>query len=210
MFGFYKEYYSFYDRAPRLQFLIAYLVISAVGIALNVGSRLLINNIWGIDMLNMGSITAATLNPQAATTGNVFLTFGVLIGFVILDLIIVVWPLLAMTVRRLHDHNWSGWFLLWGLLIMVAVGMGVGAIDKLIEIGFGGKTPPAHETSVPSTGVIVFYIVYGIFFYILFLKRGTKGPNRYGADQKEVNEYFKQRKFEKQVEWKQSQTGDKK
>lgn len=193
MFGFYKEYYSFSGRTPRWEYWTAHIVISIVGVVLTFGSRFLVGQIMGIDLLS--NLSAVSLNPsklQSTTMGDVFLSFGVLIGFVILNIILFVWPFWATIVRRLHDLNLSGWFSIIIPAIITAIIYGLAYT--------GGKT----------AGGMSYLVLWGLYYGMLLFISGTKGPNNYGADQRELNAYFKQRKLEKKIEWKHSQLGDKK
>lgn len=96
-------------------------------------------------------------------------------------------PSLAVGVRRLHDLDRSGWWILAPLAVIVptiggaAVMGGAGAIGGLLGsvgaagAGFGG-----------AMVVIVLGLVIGagisIMLFIWYCTRGTAGPNRYGSD----------------------------
>lgn len=206
MFGFYKEYYSAHGRATRLHYLIACLAIGAMGALLNIGVRMLISNIWNIDVFSPTVDFVGTIKSRESfTMTQAYGTLGFLFVFWLVNILLTTWPWITSTIRRLHDINLSGWWLLGSLLIMFAVGFFSGAIGKALEL-IG-----VHGDARLEPGSMVFYGVYILFFAVLFLKRGTQGTNRFGADQSELNAYFRQRKFEKRMEWKQSQnTGDKK
>lgn len=81
-------------------------------------------------------------------------------------------PNSAVSVRRLHDTDRSGWFLLLpapaGLIVLV-----------VFLVAMTGQVP----------GVVVFAAVFGlitlgcwIVLWVWFCQRGTLGPNRYGDD----------------------------
>lgn len=80
---------------------------------------------------------------EAAMSGGSSIVF-ILIMVVGLALLI---PSLAVTVRRLHDQDKSGWMILLGLIPLVG----------------------------------------GLIIFIFMLLDGTRGPNRFGPDPKEVD-----------------------
>ena len=92
-------------------------------------------------------------------------------------------PWISVTVRRLHDTDRSGGWLLvfvgsFALIIVMAAISGMTALG-----GLGPRTGP--PTAVALTGLIVaFLLVLGasITFLVLMVLPGTQGPNRYGPD----------------------------
>lgn len=96
---FFKKYATFSGRASRSEYWWWTLVSSVIGIILNI-------------IISAGSHTTAS-GPVAGP--------GAVIGTVLL----VIWglgaivPSLALTVRRLHDSNKSGWMILLGLIPIV-------------------------------------------------------------------------------------------
>jgi len=76
---------------------------------------------------------------------------------------LVVWglatliPSLAVTVRRLHDRNMSGWYL-------------VGFIGAIIVLSL-----------VPVVGPLLM-VLLEIGYLVLMVLPGTPGPNKYGPD----------------------------
>jgi uncharacterized membrane protein YhaH (DUF805 family) len=106
---FFKKYATFSGRASRSEYWWWTLAAIAVSIVLNI-------------IIGLGT-TAATSLSDAPTLGP-----AAIFGYVLL----VIWglatlvPSLALTVRRLHDGNFSGWLL---LLILVPF---LGAIAILV------------------------------------------------------------------------------
>lgn len=100
---FFKKYASFSGRASRSEYWWWTLVAVAVSIVLNI-------------IIGAGT-TAATSLGDAPTFGP-----GAIFGYILL----VIWglatlvPSLALSVRRLHDGNFSGWLLL--LLLLPVLG----------------------------------------------------------------------------------------
>jgi uncharacterized membrane protein YhaH (DUF805 family) len=98
---FFKKYATFSGRASRSEYWWWTLVSVAVSIILNI-----IIGAGAAASTSASSLTAQTPGPGA--------TFG--------TILIVIWalativPSLALTVRRLHDVNMSGWLVLIGLV----------------------------------------------------------------------------------------------
>ena len=94
-------------------------------------------------------------------------------AFVSLGLII---PSIAVTVRRLHDTDRSGWWILLpvaaGILMMV---LAFGALAAAMAGGGGG---------FGGTVLIAFILAAVAFFTLLIfmILPGTPGPNRFGPD----------------------------
>jgi uncharacterized membrane protein YhaH (DUF805 family) len=96
------------------------------------------------------------LNPAAYGSLLAGAGFG-LIGFVV---VFYVWALLtgvasfAVTIRRLHDLNYSGWF----LVLFYAVLVGAAVINKYL------------------------YLIVALGWIVVMCLPGTTGANRYGSD----------------------------
>ena len=86
-------------------------------------------------------------------------------------------PWLAVSVRRLHDIDRSGWWLLgfvggFGLFALVA---GLSAVG-----GFAGAKTATGFTSL-IVGSLIF-LALSVTLLVFMILPGTDGPNRYGAD----------------------------
>lgn len=82
-------------------------------------------------------------------------------------------PSLAVTVRRLHDTNRSGWW----LLTPIVVGM--------VVVGYFAIQASQQGFSSTGPGLIAGAVLLGLSVLTLFvfmLLRGTAGPNDYGSD----------------------------
>jgi uncharacterized membrane protein YhaH (DUF805 family) len=123
-----------------------------------------------------------------------FILFGVLLGFGanIIDLILDPHPItmggrgyissitslafflptLAAAVRRLHDTNRSGYWLLGFYVAMIICGASI-----FFGIRSGGAISPVIVLAI---GLIVFAL--GILLLVSLIMRGTEGSNRFGAD----------------------------
>lgn len=100
--------------------------------------------------------------------------FG-LLGILYLALII---PMLAVGVRRLHDINRTGWWLL-APFVPYLIGFAIAAPALLSS----GGNVLAAQAGLGSAAI--FFLIGGILAIVLLVFTvlpGTKGPNRYGPD----------------------------
>jgi uncharacterized membrane protein YhaH (DUF805 family) len=89
-------------------------------------------------------------------------------------------PWLAVSVRRLHDIDRTGWWLAAFFLPFVVVG----AWAAVAILPYLPGTPPEPSGSFLVTmivGVIAFCIL-GIVMLVFMVTPGTQGPNRFGDD----------------------------
>jgi uncharacterized membrane protein YhaH (DUF805 family) len=82
-------------------------------------------------------------------------------------------PMFALFVRRLHDQDRSGW---WGLLLPLSVAL---SIPRVLMIVLGDVEAMIAARLSPVT---VASGLVGIMVLALCFWPGTDGPNRYGAD----------------------------
>ena len=93
--------------------------------------------------------------------------------------IAVTWVQVCVSAKRFHDRNMSGWWVLWSMLIILAMYaiMGFGAF--LMESSGGSN--PIGGILMAVGGFAVFAVAIALFVILGFLP-GTKGPNQYGPD----------------------------
>ena len=104
------------------------------------------------EMMQSGNINLPTTEQALAS----FYASNKLLSFLFIPLLIASgWSLLAVTAKRFHDMNWSGWFCLYWLPVYI-----------LPEI------MPSSET-IMNLASFILPIIFG------YLK-GTDGSNRYG------------------------------
>ena len=93
-------------------------------------------------------------------------------------------PSLAVTVRRLHDTNHSGWLLL---------GFGAYAVAAILVfvVGASGLATGAQNFGSPMAivGIVLMLGIFGfaIWLFVLMVSNGTSGENKYGGDPKGPN-----------------------
>jgi uncharacterized membrane protein YhaH (DUF805 family) len=148
-----RRYAEFSGRSRRMEywmFTLLGIIVAVIAYALMLGG--------GAAAL----LTAAAVDPMAASDPTMAdVSFGPL--FWIGVIILVVWglgtliPSIAVTVRRLHDRNMSGWYLI-GFIVVVFV-----------------------LSLIPGIGTIL-VLLLEIGFIVLMALPGTTGPNQYGPD----------------------------
>jgi uncharacterized membrane protein YhaH (DUF805 family) len=121
-----------------------------------------------------GALMSAGGDPTAAMAagGAILVIFG-LYGLIALALLI---PGIAVGVRRLHDTNRTGWWLLAPLAgyVIAALG-GVMAASSPDNPGIGAIL--AMVGMIAAFGLAITLLVF-------MLLEGTRGPNKYGPDPK--------------------------
>ncbi|MFL6728510.1 MAG: DUF805 domain-containing protein [Sphingomicrobium sp.] len=89
-------------------------------------------------------------------------------------------PWLAVTVRRLHDTNRSGWWLLALFLPLIVVAVAAAAA---VGASLGGPgSGPGGPMLVTMIVAIIAMLVIGITLFVFMVSEGTAGPNDYGDD----------------------------
>lgn len=142
-------YTSFKGRATRYDFNVLYALV-----------------------LFAGSIVATIIDLAMAgwdynlATYQAYATFG--------WNILIILPTLAVTARRLHDVNLSGW---WQVLLYIPAFFAVIYFEMNEDNFDQGLFSPTELYGLLA--VLVFYLAMLIFFST---KRGTNGTNKYGHD----------------------------
>ena len=109
---------SFEGRISRQPFWIAVLALWAASIAIAIVTSIL-----------FGSQSIATLAVQA------------IVGLALL------WPSLAVAVKRYHDRDKSGW---WILILFIPI---IGLVWYIVELGFLPGTPGPNRFGLDPLGV---------------------------------------------------------
>jgi|GEM_PF-777992 uncharacterized membrane protein YhaH (DUF805 family) len=94
--------------------------------------------------------------------------------------LLVLWPGIAVLIKRIHDRNKSGWlvWILYGPLILAIL---FGAMMVIAIAAGDPKMTAAMGTITGICGVVA--VIVAIWFFVEFgCMRGTVGANRYGAD----------------------------
>jgi uncharacterized membrane protein YhaH (DUF805 family) len=158
-----KRYAEFSGRSRRMEYWMFQLFMLLVYVALMV-----------LMMVLGGGALMAGGDPNAmmAAGGAAMIVFA-LYGLFALAMFI---PSLAVSVRRLHDTNRSGWWILAPLsgyvILLIGTVMAAGNPDNP---GLGGI--------LAMVGMIA-VIVLGLTLLVFMFLEGTRGPNNYGPDPK--------------------------
>ncbi len=136
-----RQLLRFDGRLSRLGYWRAYLWLGVVGAV-----------VWGVAL--MGSLAV-----------------GVWAAVLFLPLIPVLVASLAICVRRLHDRNRSGW---WLLVFMFLPGVLMGLVD--------GRATQAFTVLLYLAALLVALAVIVWGFVEIGCRRGTLGDNRFGAE----------------------------
>lgn len=149
-------YSSFKGRATRYDFNVYYALVMFIG---SIAAGLIDWSIQGEALITQN---APTIFSNAWN-------------------VIIIWPTLAVTCRRLHDLDYSGW---WQAAVYLLPIVFIGFLVMTFGFAILGN-PLAAGTSMilAFLAIVIFYLG---FFVILSCIRGTKGPNRFGADPLEV------------------------
>jgi uncharacterized membrane protein YhaH (DUF805 family) len=157
-----KRYAEFSGRSRRME----YWMFALFQVLLNIVFWILLVAIGG------GALMSGNLNGLVAA-GGALLILCLVYGLIGLALFI---PGLAVTVRRLHDTNRSGKWLL--------------ALIGAYVIMFAGTTMAAGSPDSAGAGSVValvgslIVLAMAVTLLVFMFLDGTRGPNRYGEDPK--------------------------
>lgn len=153
-----KRYVDFSGRSRRKEFWMWVLFLVIVEIVLTI--------LDGALGLGGRGVTGSTVHDANRVGAFVHTSGGILSGLFALAVLV---PNLAVQVRRLHDLDRTGWWIVLPILLYV-----LGAILLLVP----GAPAPAIVGGVLMLGGFVAAIVLLVWFCL----PGTAGPNRFGGD----------------------------
>jgi uncharacterized membrane protein YhaH (DUF805 family) len=94
--------------------------------------------------------------------------------------LLVLVPWLAVSVRRLHDINRSGWWLLAFFLVIVAIV--VAAVSTMgLSLQAADSAPTGSLLVILLVGMLAMFAL-GITIFVFSVTPGTQGTNDYGPD----------------------------
>lgn len=126
------------------------------------------------------------LLPKSGTVLPIFQSLTILLYFLCvggIHLIINLWASIAeiaLNIRRFHDFNKSGWFVLlfWIVGLFAVI---ITAIFVLVTVGISFNIPRENIKALSSQVCnFLAYAIYLIMCFICILKNGTDGPNKFG------------------------------
>lgn len=141
-----QKYAQFSGRAPRAEYWWFYLFAIIAYIVIA-----MIDSIIGLSLVG---------------------PYGILTGLLWLSLII---PTISVGVRRLHDTNRTGW---WILAPIIPYVIGIAMMGPAIM-------DPTGAGMAAAGGAMIFILIGAVLAIVLFVFTvlpGTKGPNNYGPD----------------------------
>ena len=151
-----KRYAEFNGRSRRKEYWMWTLMLVLVYFAFGILAGVL----GGGAMMGMAS---GSTGGMAAAGGAALIVIGLLCIFALAVFI----PGLAVTIRRLHDTDRSGWFILLPLAGYAIALIGTAAQSSALSL-IGGLA----------------YFALAITLLVFMCLDGTPGPNRYGPDPK--------------------------
>lgn len=165
----FKRYFDFKGRSRRKEYWMYTLFIILASIVLSI-----VDSILGLG----GSATGdADLSGTSAGASGA-LSGGLLANIFSLATVI---PSIAVGVRRLHDVNRSGWWILLplGPIFLGAILMGASLVSAMSGGGAG------FSGAAMFGGVLMLGgLACAILLLVWYCTPGTAGPNRFGEDPK--------------------------
>lgn len=124
-----------------------------------------------------------------ATIAQYVLALFLLIPFLgvviyVVAYVYLLWAQFMVSIRRLHDKNRSGWWLILNIVLMVIGSVFLSAVIFLDGLQGGYHDGDTISTILMGIGIIFFLaaFVIGIFIFVMMVTAGTVGPNRFGPD----------------------------
>ena len=124
-----------------------------------------------------------------ATIAQYVLALFMLIPFIgvliyVVAYVYILWAQFMVSIRRLHDKNRSGWWLILNIVLMVIGSVFLSAVIFLDGLQGGYHDGDTISTILMGIGIIFFLaaFVIGIFIFVMMVTAGTVGPNRFGPD----------------------------
>jgi uncharacterized membrane protein YhaH (DUF805 family) len=157
----FRHYADFKGRAQRSQFWWWYLFLIVVQVVVSI-----IDSALGLQIGR--STTDVTVGDT--TIPLVDRGLGALQALLFLALVL---PTLAVAVRRLHDTEHSGWWILSAVLLEV-----LGIVATIIAVAAGAGVAVLAILGIVFIGMAVLLVILLVFW----VQKGTDGPNQYGPD----------------------------
>jgi uncharacterized membrane protein YhaH (DUF805 family) len=160
-----RRYADFSGRSRRMEFWMWKLFVFLVGVAF-----------WILMIAMIGGAAFTSNDPQAiaAAGGGAMI---VMLLYMLFGLAIFI-PDLAVTVRRLHDTNRTGWWILAPLVPYL-----VGIVAMIGGVSTGEQTGAAAGGIVMLVAMLAAFVLAIVLIVFMFME-GTRGPNRFGSDPK--------------------------
>jgi uncharacterized membrane protein YhaH (DUF805 family) len=159
-----KRYADFSGRSRRMEYWMWVLF------------QFLIGMVFWVLMFAVGGGAMMSGDPNAlASAGAGMLVIWALYMLLALAFFI---PNLAVTVRRLHDTNRSGWWILAPMVPYVI------AFVSIMGAAASGSQGGLAAGGIIGMVAVLAAIGLGITLLVFMFLEGTRGPNKYGPDPK--------------------------
>ena len=168
-----KRYAEFSGRSSRAEFWWFFLFIIVTWMVLY--------------FVLIGTVMSAGMSPQGQPSAGVMGTVGVLGIILMLFWLGLLIPSIAVSVRRLHDSDRSGWWL-GGFYLAYAVYLVLllGVVGAGMSSAMAGGAPDPSQVFGPMFAVTMVVglgiFIYGIVLLVFYCQPGTSGDNRFGPD----------------------------
>lgn len=150
--------FSFHGRINRFKYWLALLFTFASMLCVLILATLLFGSGHGKSIFALGELVRISGRPTGDALSWILTIL--MTGF-------AVWILSATTIKRLHDRDKSGWWIIPLLIVPILLGK----IDDRLDAS-------AIETVIGFAGLVL--CLWG--FFELGCHKGTAGPNRFGPD----------------------------
>ena len=162
-----RTFFSFSGRIGRKTFWLSLLALVVIMTVIMVA---------GVSVLGMPAMAPG---QPPDLSHPIFAFYGVMS-------LLSLWPSLAIYVKRLHDRNMSGWWLLLPYVLMfvpVGVMFAMMGPDAMVQMQAGQMPAGSGIMMAVMAGAYIIALLLFLWLFIVtgFL-RGTNGPNRFGPD----------------------------
>lgn len=133
--------------------------------------------IWIVLYIITFSFAASSSHTGAAIFGFLWIIYS----------LVVIWPVIATYIKRIHDRNKSGWFILIPIIpgLLLSIVWGIAVVSALSSVASGAEPNVGVLVGAGAFTWILFLVHIGIsiWFFVEFgCMRGTIGANRFGPD----------------------------
>lgn len=176
-----KRYADFSGRSRRRE----YWMFALFTVLVNLAFIAVIFAVGGGAMFALASGTNPDSTTIMAAGGSVGIVYLVSVVFSLAILI----PSIAVGVRRLHDTDRSGWWLVAPLapyVLVIVLGLGVAGSIASGNVSSGAGIGLGIGIAVAMLAVLGLAITVFVFMCL----DGTRGPNRFGPDPKNPDANF--------------------
>lgn len=142
-----------------------------------IGLAVIQTSLWALLSKMIFGAWPSLLDPSLSQ-GEAALSLGVLLIFL--------WPFTALSMRRAHDRDKSGWLVLVSAPLAIADGIAMLIAPDLM---MSPMAPPFSTLDIAKHVFTSVYLIIGFWLLItLGFLDGTSGPNRYGPSPKGIGQ----------------------